>query len=324
MSLQNGHSRRPTEPSAEVFAEAAAWIARLHGPNRSLQTDKGLRRWLDADAAHASAFEAMTAAWEVTGRIPAGPFPKVSRWERMGYRQGFVRSALAVAAAAVLAVAGFIYLQRSNGVGTTVGEQRLLTLQDGTRVFLNTSTRIVVQYEQAARRVRLESGEALFDVARQAGRPFVVEAGGRQVRAIGTAFVVRDDPDRLTVTLVEGKVAVSEPGTAVPAYLSPGQRLTLTGHGTPQVDRPSIEKATAWRRGLVDFETTELRVAVEEMNRYSERKLVVRNTDAAKLPITGVFRAGDSSSFAAAVARAYGLQVSETPQEIRLEGVPLR
>src|SRR5690606_28626324 len=97
-------------------------------------------------------------------------------------------------------------------VRTGVGEQRTVTLEDGSRVSLNTATRLSLHFDRGVRRVRLQSGEALFEVARDPGRPFVVESGDRQVRALGTAFIVRRDAGRIAVTLMEGSVEVAPVG----------------------------------------------------------------------------------------------------------------
>lgn len=346
--------RDRSDPTPEEFAEAAAWIARLHGPNRTAQFEKGFQRWLTAKPEHAAAFEAMTSAWEIAGRLPQPPFPRISRWQRLGYRQGFVRSAVAVITIAVIAITVFLYSQYLRGVTTDIGEQRQLTLEDGSRVYLNTSTRILVRYDKDTRRIELKQGEAQFDVAKNPTRPFLVRAGNHEIKALGTSFMVRYDRDGTAVTLVEGKVSVyaladgpsvekaraaavadstrrtrestgAEPNSrprnlaaAGAVTLSPGQRLTLAGTITPKLDEPPLEKVTAWRRGLVDFDNTALRDAIDEMNRYSTRTIILDDVGAASTPITGVFRAGDAASFAAAVARAYGLALAEAPDAIHL------
>lgn len=313
------------EPTAAEFAEAAAWMARLHGPHHSLQVERGFRRWLQANAAHAAAFEAMTATWEVTGKIPAPPFAKLSRWQRAGYREGFIRSAAAVAAVALLTVAALFYSHYA-AIATGIGEQRTMTLGDGTRVILNTDTRIQLKFSDRERRVLLENGEALFEVAPQAGRPFVVGAGERSIRALGTVFLVRRDARRLAVTLLEGKVAVEsaagEGAGPQASILAPGQRLLFAGDRPPSIDQPALEKVTAWRRGLVDFDNTTLGEAAADMNRYSASRLVIEQPQAAQIHINGVFRTGDNASFAAAVARAYRLGIRESDGEIHLTGVP--
>jgi transmembrane sensor len=250
-----------------------------------------------------------------------------------------------------LAIVGMVWFQYVGVVATAVGEQRQLVLEDGTRVFLNTDTRIAVKYDQSVRRVELRRGEALFNVAKRSDWPFVVVAGDRQVKALGTSFVVRRDAERIAVTLVEGSVLVTpvqpvlpelaEPTVAAPGAieLSPdiagdasggqfklaaGQRLTFKSGAATRLDTPSIEKATAWRRGQVILDDTPLQAAAAEMNRYNETKLIVTDPEAAAIPINGLFQAGDSTHFANAVAQAYGLTVVARGDEIVLSGKPVQ
>jgi transmembrane sensor len=175
---------------------------------------------------------------------------------------------------------------------------------------------VVVNYTEHERRLDLQQGEALFEVAKDPARPFIVIAGDRQVRALGTAFVVRRDERQLAVTLIEGKVAVAS------VTLAPGQRLTLANQHAPTLDRPSIDKVTAWRRGQIELEQATLADAIVEMNRYSAIKLAIESPEAAALRVNGVFRAGDTAGFAAAVARAYGLTVEHRSEQLLLTGAP--
>jgi transmembrane sensor len=195
-------------------------------------------------------------------------------------------------------------------------------LNDGTRVFLNTATQIVVNYDDAARRVELKTGEALFNVMKDPRRPFIVTVGGQEVRALGTSFVIRKDSDRVAVTLVEGKVSVQPVAVASPSYqtftLTPGQRVTFAVGAPPQLDTPSIETSTAWRRGQVVLDDTPLATAASEMNRYSAVKVVIVRADVERLQVSGLFQAGDSVSFANAVARVHDLQVTQEGDEIIL------
>lgn len=342
-------------PSPAQVAEAGVWIARLHGEQRGQELEAGFRRWLAEQPGNRHAFEVATEVWEdardLRRIIPLVPVEDRARGARLPW------AAAALAAAIGILAIGIVWYVRSGVVATDVGEQRLVTLEDGTRVFLNTATRVVVHYDEALRRVELESGEALFNVARRSDWPFIVTAGDRQVRALGTSFVVRRDDQQLAVTLVEGKVTVSqafgggspnvraaaEPAAAsVPALASsqtsskapavvsqsraytliPGERLTFPANDIVRLDRPSLEQAVAWRHGQVVLDDTPLADAVAEMNRYNTRRLVVERPEAAGLRVNGLFQAGDSSSFANAVAQTYGLQVTERSEEIVLGGVP--
>lgn len=331
----NQHATQRAKPSAQARAEAAAWIARLHGPNRSPEVEAGFRRWLAEGPERAAAFEFMTETWEKAGALRRRPFERAARRELPGFRISFSRAALAAAAIAVLAVVGTLIYLRPDGVVTGIGEQRTFALHDGTRVHLNTDTQVIERFDTRVRRVELTKGEALFEVARDPERPFIVVAGGHQVRALGTAFVVRNDPSRVAVTLVEGKVTVSPAAEArstgwpqeAPSSrqadtftLEPGDRLVFAGTRAPQLDQPSIEKVTAWQRGQVALDNTPLADAVAEMNRYSPTRLVIADAAAAAIRISGVFRAGDQENFAIAVSRTYHLELRNSAGEIAIAG----
>jgi transmembrane sensor len=305
---------------AAVRAEAAAWVARLHGASQSQELQAGLRRWLAADPVNARAFELATEAWDIGGSVFAAASPRrVDRFDARPRRR-FVWSGVAAAAAMVMLIAGVFAYLWSPAVTTSVGEQRLLTLEDGSRILLNTSTRLRVDESVTERRVRLDSGEALFDVARNPERPFIVTAGDRQVVALGTSFVVRRQEQQVTVTLIEGKVAVTPAvetaGPREKTVLMPGQRLRVAKAETPRLDQPPIEAVTAWRRGEVILDKTRLGDAVAEMNRYSAIELVIDDERVAGIPISGIFRAGDSASFARAVGEVYRLHVINESRRI--------
>jgi transmembrane sensor len=335
--MTTGDAEKPS--SAAVRAEAAAWVARLHGPNRTVEVEAGLRRWLKDDPERARAFELLTDTWEKSARLQRRPLERISSWDLAGFRVSFSCAALAMAVTFAFAVIGTLIYLHSDEVITDVGELRTLTLDDGTRVHLNTNTRLLVRYDKQRRDVSLESGEALFEVAKDADRPFVVTAGQRQIRALGTQFVVREDAQELAVTLVQGKVLVSPPtptdGTATtvadahastpllsasPAAagqgadtftLNPGERLTfVAAAGSPKIDRPPLERVTAWERGQVALDNTPLADAAAEMNRYSRQRIVVGDTSVAAIHVSGVFQAGDSANFVQALAATYHLKVT--------------
>jgi transmembrane sensor len=333
--MRNGTSlskerREALPPSAR--AEAAAWVARLHSSDRTQEHESGFRRWIEADAAHAAAFEIATEAWELGGSIPANRFPRMVH-PGLAPRSFVSAQRLAIAAGlCVVAIGAVFYLNRNNSTVTTgVGEQRMRTLEDGSRIYLNTGTKLTVHFDKDRRLVRLVEGEALFDVAKNPSRPFIVDAGERQVRAVGTEFVVRLDPHELAVTLVEGSVRITDqgsldagsfdPATQQPKILTAGQRLTFADNKPPTLDQPQLDNVTAWRRGEVVLDKTRLADAAEEMNRYSSVRLVVDNPETGNIRLSGIFRAGDSARFAEAVAETYHLHVGHQQTQIIISGV---
>jgi transmembrane sensor len=315
------------KPSQAVRAEAAAWIARLHGPDRTNADEESFRRWLAANASHAVAFERMTTLWEAGTRLKSNALAQLSSpgKGRAESSVRFARLSWVAAGIAAVAIAGSLWKLNGAAVTTRVGEQRTLTLDDGTRMTLNTATRLEVRYDETQRRVELQSGEALFEVKAQSKRPFVVVAAGRQITALGTSFIVRRDPEELSVTLVEGKVkvmpvapAIELPATEQATVLIPGQRLTVARGRSSKIDHPTMESVTAWRQGVIAMDRMPLTVAVAEMNRYSEIPLAIDGLEASSIEVSGVFKAGDSLEFAHALARSHGLHAAEDANRIVL------
>ncbi len=305
----------------QVRAEAASWVARLHGPDRNAHIEQGCKRWLAESPVHAAEFEIATDVWHETSALPA-ELPMSARHSgAAGERGRFLRPVLLAAgmACAVL-VAAVIYFD-GRALSTAVGEQRSVTLDDGTRVELNTNTRLQVRYDEHARTVVLKSGEAFFDVTRRQARPFVVIAGERTITAIGTTFVVRHENDAVSVTLIEGRLAVDTPRQLpeAPRMLSTGQRLRFDAAGNALLDSPPIEKVTAWQRGQLVFENTSLREAVAEFNRYGSGRIRIAAPQLGDVPVGGVFRIGDMSSFAQAVAASHQLRAVRHGDDIILE-----
>jgi transmembrane sensor len=329
-------------PSAAACADAAAWIARLHGEARTAKVEAGFQRWLAASAEHRAAFDMANDIWVGVERLPKTPALPAAPQSRM-WAPAPARAFAACAGLLLLFLGGWFYW-RDPGLTTRAGEQRTLTLEDGTRVYLNTASRMHVHYDRASRRVELDNGEAYFEVAKHADWPFVVIAGGRQVVARGTAFLVRRDAERIAVTLVEGKVTVAPAGEPVASAaaatggstsqaalpegakdqltLSPGQRVTFAGRAAPTLDQPPLERVTAWQRGQVVLDHTPLADAVAEMNRYSDIKLQIEDPAARRAEVTGIFRTGDSEYFAQAVSETYHLRVASRGREIILSGSP--
>src|SRR5579859_277103 len=189
---------------SRALTEAADWFARQR--RLSITTDElyEFREWRRV-ADNAAAFAAVEATWEATGKLAERPAIQAiteaaleKRPARRAAPDPTVRARWLygiVAAGLVAAVAAGFAFQSPPTFQTRVGEQRLVTLIDGSRVRLNTDSKLVVHFRGRERRVELVRGEAFFEAAHDASRPFVVEADGARVRALGTKFDVRRDSD---------------------------------------------------------------------------------------------------------------------------------
>jgi len=353
-----GHGAEPVV-TREIAAEAAVWIAKLHGPSRSIRLERECLAWQAASPAHRLAFERCTDLWMDAAGVDRAAVAQAAtaNWLEEQVREGAATRpvngeptawhwpgarALALVVTATVLMAGVMVLQPWRDIdtyGTGIGEQRVVILKDGTRMSLNTSTRVRVELDQARRRVSVEGGEAFFEVAKDTSRPFVVAAAGTEVTATGTAFVVRLVPSRagasqtLDVTLVEGQVVVQGSGNKVlptmvqPIVMVAGGRVRVRTQGdsatsvpavaAPAHDRPRLDQVLAWKRGEAIFDNASLQEALAEMNRYSLTPILV-DARVADLRVSGVFKTGDNAGFVHAVAKLHGLLVRELPDRKEL------
>lgn len=321
MNAPSLNDKRTPTPSA--IAEAAAWLARLKQPERSREVEDAFRHWLSEKQENAVAFELTQEAWDTHAPLARRVARPRVDWKprRSWHANRFVR---ALIAAALLICLIALPLLRGPSLNTAIGERLTHTLPDGSRVTLNTDSRLELAYTRTERRVRLSHGEALFEVAKDPEHPFIVVAGNHAVRALGTSFVVRNDRE-WAVTLLEGQVRVEDMQSAnKPERFSaltvstPGQRVTLNESTAPRLEVTALDRVTAWRQGEVRLDNTPLADAVAEMNRYSPSKLTIEDPLLGAIRVTGVFRTGDSTSFARAVSHAYGLQIEASSRQIRL------
>lgn len=202
-----------------------------------------------------------------------------------------------------------------------VGKRRAVSLPDGSTVTLNTNSQVEVSFTEGRRMIRLVRGQALFDVAHNPQRPFIVSADDRTVTALGTFFEVRVDPGRMQVVLVNGKVVVdraSRPEGASKAggsvVLEPGQGFIAEGSGGQRVIRVDLKRELLWRSGFVEFDDQSLRQAVAEINRYTERPIELSPDGVGDLRVSGVFRTDDPRHFVETVSELLSIDSQPTRQ----------
>ena len=224
----------------------------------------------------------------------------------------------------VLAVTGVLLLDRGKFGGaysTGIGEQRTVQLMDGSTVELNARSTIQVHLTEQQRDITLLEGQALFRVAKDKQRPFVVRAGDAQVRAVGTEFDVYKKQTATVVTVVEGRVetydTADSPGTAA-VVLSAGEQLTVLPHVVSKPTRTDTSIATAWVQKRLIFEETPLSDVAEEFNRYNRRPLTIDDGELEKLKISGVYSSTDPASLINFLRSQNSIQVVETEKQVRV------
>lgn len=306
---------------------AAAWVARLGSDQRTRADDEAFEAWLAADPAHAAQYAEHAELWDglsaLGGEAEARAVLLVAEVRALPRRRGISRRAaiagLGTAAAASLALFATPGLDRIRGVHRTRrGEQRQVILADGSRLMLDTDTRIDVDFSDAERRITLETGRAHFKVAKDAARPFRVFVGADEVRAVGTAFDVRKDQGVAKVTLEEGVVAVYRAATpkidgvsAPSAVLKPGQQARLLAARPVQVAAVDLGREQAWRFGRMILDNAPLGEAIADLNRYGGRQVVLADPALADMKVSGVFHTRDPEAFVEAITAAFPVRLAE-------------
>jgi transmembrane sensor len=333
--------------SDPVYSEAARWLARLSRPeNMVADSDVAeFREWRDRDLRHASAFvRLVTISHKLSNvgvRSPSdlGKLMKGANDGTVGTGNGFgVRyRRRAYAAAASIAIAMFIVAalvydnykplaRASNDVEeafeTSVGENRSVDLIDGSRVTLGGHTRVSVVLTGQVRSVKLERGEAYFEVAKDPARNFVVHAGGIAVTAVGTRFNVHR-AEKAIVTVTEGRVFVESSGRVERqmrrVYLNAGEQSTASEEGIGAAVRVTdVAPILSWQSGRLSFRQLPLRDAVRDVNRYSLKPLVFESPGIGDIVVTGTVMTSNVAGWTKSLERAFDLTATELPDRIEI------
>jgi transmembrane sensor len=192
--------------------------------------------------------------------------------------------------------------------------RRDVALPDGSLVHLDVDSEISVSFSSGHRDITLVSGRALFAVAHDASRPFVVSAGQSHTTALGTHFQVQREGEHVRVTLTEGSVAVTgnPEQSSWSERLSPGEQVSLSADGRVYEKRAvDTQAATSWSRGRLVFRGTPLADALQEVNRYGHRKVRLGDADLSDLLVDGNFIAGETDLIVSAFAAALPLRIAE-------------
>ena len=314
------------ESSAAIDATAAGWAARADRGPLSAEDQKALEAWAAVDPRRAGAYARALAVSAHADRAQAlGETFAPARHPvavAAGRRRLLV-SGGALAAAAVVGVAGYSALDVRGRIVTRKGDIRRAPLSDGSAVTLNTDTVIKAAFSGKIRRIDLIQGEALFDVAKDPARPFVVVAGKVRVRAVGTSFTVRTrDDGQVEVLVREGVVEVwrGEGGAPLRLVAQTATKVDIAGPlRAVRVAAAAVDSATAWRQGQIDLDGLTLGEAAAEFARYSDRRIVVDDPAVARLKMAGLFSASDPDGFARAAALSLGLVATPQVDGVKLE-----
>jgi transmembrane sensor len=304
--------------------EAAAWHMRRRSglsPTEAVRFD----RWL-AEPDNAAAFRQIEIGWDSFDLADEAEVAAIRARTRLRVRRRrMVSDAMKIAATLVVAVGGAaVYASQTGELHENNGARPMpVELADGSRLVLDAQTRVRVRFSRDARRIELQRGQASFDVAHDASRPFSVSVGPATATAVGTHFNIDRWNDDATITLFEGVLDVaaasSWPGAGdAPARLGAGQQVTVRSKRISPVTPAQPAAVSAWEQGNLVFSDVSLDQAVAGVNRYGGPPITLADPALGRLRISGIFRAGDPESFSKGVARLHGLKVATGPEGISL------
>jgi transmembrane sensor len=323
-----------TETAPHVLDEAARWYARLGAPDCTDLDRAGYIRWRRENAGHEEADAVAKRFLADIDRLVATDH-RLSVLAEEALAEGRAtrkrRWLVPAAIAGCLMVEGvFVYAwihRRAPEVepvslATAAREQGNVTLGDGSRVHLDVLSSLTVRITRKERSIELKGGRALFEVAHDASRPFVVHTGNGNVTALGTRFQVQRDDERVIVTLAEGTVRVSQEitgGSLHEERLKPGEQLTYSTDGS-YWERRSVDSAAAvsWSSGRLVFRGAPIVQALAEMNRYSTRKIRIGDPSLNALEVSGTFALGDTASVVSALTQVLSLRAVDDRDETTL------
>jgi transmembrane sensor len=344
---------KPTKPLSreEIERTAAQWVLRRDRGLTATEQDE-LSQWLAADSRHGEALALQRWGWDELDRLaglqtslgavpdPDLFAPRAKAWARRWWWIAGASSLAAAAAVALLITLRSPPATSENVTPPVVVSTALaapcerLTLEDGSVVELNRGAAVEVVYSATERRVRLVRGEANFTVAKNPERPFVVNAGGVDVRAVGTVFNVRLAGEAVEVVVSEGRVKLENwsgdalvAGTAAAnatgasrlqlaadVLLSVGQSavvLLVASAPGPQVNslaETELAARLAWQPRLLDFTGAPLSEIVAEFNRRNPVQLAVDDATLGALRLSAAFRSDNVEGFVRLMESDFGMR----------------
>jgi transmembrane sensor len=351
----------PIRPA--VLEEAAGWLVEFRSGDPQPSDRRDFDNWLRISPEHVRAYLTLLPTWENGAQLDLSRQPSAARLMQLARsgednvvplaassfdasvpprKKSRVRGA-AIAAAAAFALITATYFGysawRNPTYATGTGEQRSITLADGSTAELNSRSRLRVRFSERRRIVELLEGQALFSVAKNSARPFIVHSGLAAVRAVGTQFDVYKKSAGTIVTVVEGRVAVissaattdnantaeafapgADSGDAASTpeiLLVAGEQITVTAHPLTQPKKANLTVATAWTQRRLIFSATPLTEVAVEFNRHNSRRLTV-GQGLETFRINGIFSSADPTALLGFLREQPGISVTESNTEVRV------
>lgn len=325
------------DPANSPAEDALRWFVRLQSGDASENEQRAFHLWLGESDAHRSEFDRIENLWTDLDQLRGKPFPvldqAVEYWQAKGphpaqpscSRRSLFHLSMALAAMLAGVSAGTYWWTFVRAeifeLRTATGEQRTVTLPDGSTIILNTGTSATIRLSRTERRVVLKEGEIWLVVAHETRRPFEVVAGSGTIRDIGTQFALRKLSDRVTVTVVDGIVEVNthaaRSGEGGLRIVAKGQQLWYSDDGqVSMAESVDTQAVTAWVQGKLVFLAMPLAEVLREVGRYRNDRIQIADPSLAGLLVSGVFHSRDLDSFLHALEAAIPVKATRVNHQL--------
>jgi len=334
---------------AEIRAEAIEWLITFSEKEVDAGGRQRFNEWLRASPENVAMYLRIAALWQDADRIepkqrrdieklvsdantesnvylfsPPVPGNQAARPLRRLSRQGLAAAVLLLVLASLAIVWNTSF--RTPTYTTNVGELRTITLEDGSVVTLNADSRMAVSYTRTKRLIELTEGQALFRVAKDAVRPFVVQSSDTKVTAVGTQFDVNRKGSGTVVTVLDGRVSVTGPAPESapssrptgPMLVSAGEQAIVTPAQASKHREPHPANVAAWTTGLLVFDSEPLGEVARAFNRQNAKQLIIDDPELRELRVSGVFPVAGAGAMAEFLRERFGVRVVETDAAIRI------
>ncbi|MBS0151263.1 MAG: FecR family protein [Nitrospira sp.] len=288
-----------SEENFRLRKEAVAWVIRLQNSRVTQEEQRAFEAWQAQSPQHILIYRTVSRVWDspeltaaacaVAGASPSWLESKPTfslRWPVL---------AVACLIFVVLLADHFdISIRWQADHQTGVGERRIVELPDQSIATLNTQTALALSFDGTTRRIRVLKGEVLLNVRHDAERPFIVESTDTTVRAVGTTFVVRTDPEGDRITVLEGTVEVESKGeTDAPVAVTAGSQIQAEPHHLGRPQATDVVTASSWMRGRLVVEGVPFKQVIGELQRYHPGSIVLLNQQVGQIKITGTYNVDD-------------------------------
>lgn len=319
----------------QKIQNAASYWSACEKEGMHLSEQKLLKEWLNEDSEHQEAYLRQKKIEQLFSTLPSSYLDELEQEALHATKKTkIIERVKRISVAALFLLMFFssglqFYNYYSptytNTLTTQIEPIKEFSLPDGSKLAIDVKTSLKVKYFDDKRYVKLDEGQVLFDVAKNKEQPFIIESGNTHIQVVGTSFEVRKLNGKTTVKVVEGKVKISKligvnNKEQALTLLTRGEQITLDTFGSVlELTKTSLQYIASWKEDTIHFHNTTIKEAVEELSRYTNNVITIKNKKIESLLVTGKFSTTQIDKFFNALGSIYSISIEKNGQNITLK-----